>query len=313
VSYATRYGLGILDTVIVGGGIAGLSAALFLGRAARSVVLYDAGHPRILSVERVREYLGFDGLSPREMLARTRQEVLRYGVAIRDGFVERVHPRPDGLFDVWGPEGIIRARTVVLATGLTDDLPPLTGVRKAWGRDLRVCPCFDGHEVSNQRFAVFGLRQRVAQLGLWVSMWSPDVTIVTEHPLEPTEAEKLSLRGIKVVPDRVTGLLHTDERLVALATESGAEVACDAAWIAAPLRAASDLAASLCEVDRAGFAKTDEHGRTNRPGVFAVGNVANPLAHLAHAAAAGTEVGPWVTLYLLESELAARRALAATA
>jgi thioredoxin reductase len=299
-----------LDTVVVGGGVAGLSAALFLGRAGRSVIVYDAGHPRIGAVERVREFLGFDGLSPDEMLYRARQEVLRYGVAIRSEVVERIYPRADGLFDVWGPEGMITARTVVLATGLTDELPSLTGIRKVWGRDLRICPCFDGHEVSNRRFVVFGLHERLTQLGSWVSMWSPHVTIVTEHPLEPAEVERLSLLGIKVVHDHVTGLIHAHERLVALATERGARIACEAAWIATPLKAASGLAASLCDVDPGGFARTDEHGRTSRPGVFAVGNAANPLAHLAHAAAAGTEAGPWVTSYLLDSQLAAKRAVA---
>lgn len=297
----------ILDTLIVGGGVAGLSAALFLGRAGRSVIVYDSGRQRIRTVERVREFLGFDGLSPDEMLLRFSQEVLRYGVSIRHEAVEKIHCRTDALFDVRTRQGMITARTVVLATGLKDDLPPLAGIRKTWGSDLRICPCFDGHEVSNRRFVVFGLHERLAQLGAWVSMWSPHVTVVVERPLEPVGAENLGLLGVKVMRDQVTGLVHENERLVALATRSGAHIACDAAWIATRLEAASDLATSLCEVDQAGFAKADEHGRTSRAGVFAVGNAANPMAHLAHAAAAGTDVGPWVTSYLLDSRLAARR------
>ena len=304
---------GIADTVVVGGGVAGLSAALFLGRAGLSVIVYDAGRPRIRAAERVREFLGFDGLSPDEMLSRARQEVLRYGVAIRSEVVERIHPGTDGVFDVLSSQGMTTARTVVLATGLRDELPPLTGIRKVWGRDLRICPCFDGHEVSGRRFVVFGLHERLAPLGSWVSMWSPHVTVVTERPLEPAAAERLSHLGIKVVHDHVTGLTHANDSLIALTTESGAHIACDAAWIATPLSAGSDLAASLCEVDRAGFARTDAHGRTSRPGVFAVGNAADPLAHLAHAAAAGTEVGPWVATYRLDWRLAARRAAAGAA
>jgi thioredoxin reductase len=113
--------------------------------------------------------------------------------------------------------------------------------------------------------------------------------------------------GIQILHDEVTGLVHQDDRLVALSTESGQKIPCDAAWIATPLKAASNLAASLCEVDAAGFAKTDENGRTSRPGVFAIGNATNPIAHLAHAAASGTQVGPWVTTYLLESLLSAQR------
>lgn len=298
----------IVDTVIVGGGVAGLSAALFLARAGRSTILYDAGRSRIFAVERVREFLGFDGWTPDEMLMKAREEALRYGAKIRNGVVEKIEPLIDGLFDVWTPGGMIRARTVVLATGLVDELPPLKGLRKVWGRDLRICPCFDGHEVRNQRFLVFGLPERLPHLGSWVSMWSPDVTVVTKHSLDPAGADRLRLLGIGVLHDEVTGLIHIDDRLVAVSTESGLEIPCDAAWIATRLKAASNLAASLCEVDEDGFAKTDQNGHTSRSGVFAIGNAANPIGHLAHAAAAGTQVGPWVTMYILESLLSEKRA-----
>jgi thioredoxin reductase len=300
----------LVDTVIVGGGIAGLSAALFIAPAGRSTIVYDAGRPRILAVERIREFVGFDGCTPEEMLSKAREEVLRYGAKISTGTVNKVEPRPDALFDVSVPDGAITARTVVLATGLVDELPPLKGLRKVWGRDLHVCPCFDGCEFRNQRFVVFGLPERLAHMGSWVSMWSPKVTIVTKHSFDASSAERLRLLGIEVVRDEVTGLIHQNDRLVALSTESGREIPCDAAWVAARLKPSSDLAASLCQVDEAGFAKTDEHGRTSRPGVFAVGNASNSIAHLAHAAAAGTEVGPWVTMYLLESLVAAKRTFA---
>ena len=297
----------VIDTAIVGGGVAGLSAALFLARAGRSTTVYDAGRSRILAVEKVREFVGFDGWTPDQMLTRAREEVRRYGASIQHATVEKIEPRQDELFDVWTSEGVTTARTVVLATGLIDELPLLKGLRKVWGRDLRICPCFDGNEVRNQRFVVFGLPERLAQLGSWVSMWSTNVRVVTKHSFDASGAERLRLLGIEVVRDEVTGLIHKDDRLVAVSTESGAEIPCDAAWIAARLKAASDLAASLCNVDDAGFAKSDEHGRTSRPGVFAIGNASNPIAHLAHAAAAGTEVGPWVTMHLLESLLADRR------
>lgn len=298
----------LVDTVIVGGGIAGLSAALFIARAGRSTIVYDAGRSRILTVERVREFIGFDGLNPGEMLTKARQEVLRNGAEIRNATVRKIEPRADGLFNVSVPNELITARTIVLATGLVDELPPLTGLRKAWGRDLHICPCFDGGEFRNQRFVVFGLPGRLAQLGSWVSMWSPHVAVVTQHSFDANSAERLHLLGIEHVRDEVTGLIHKDDRLVAVSTEGGTEIPCDAAWIATRLTPASNLAASLCEVDEAGFAKVDEHGRTNRPGVFAIGNASNPIAHLAHAAAAGTEVGPGVTMYLLEALISERRA-----
>jgi thioredoxin reductase len=297
----------IVDVVIVGGGIAGLSAALFLARAGRSTIVYDAARPRILAVERVREFVGFDGWSPEQMLRKAREEVFGYGGQIRRETVTKVEARSDESFDIFAPHLTITARAVVLATGLVDELPALEGLPSVWGRDLHICPCFDGNEFRNQRFVVFGLPERLGQLGSWVSMWSPSVDVVTKHAFDADSAARLSLLGVKVVYGEVAGLVHEGDRLVAVALQSGKELPCDAAWVATRLKPASNLAASLCEVDEAGFAKTDEHGRTSRPGLFAIGNASNPIAHLAHAAAAGTEVGPWVTMHLLESLLSKLR------
>ena len=139
-------------------------------------------------------------------------------------------------------------------------------------------------------------------------MWSPRVTVATKQSLDPAGADRLGVLGIEVVRDEVRGLIHEDKQLVGVSTESGAQIPCDAAWIATGLRAASGLAASLCDVDEAGFATTDKHGQTSRPGVFALGNATNPITDLAHAAAAGTDVGTWVTTYLLELLLSEKRA-----
>lgn len=300
-----------IDTAVVGAGIAGLSAALFLGRAGRSTLVYDGGQPRILAVEEVREYLGFDGVTPEAMLAQARDEVLRYDVEIRAEAVQSITPRDDGLFDVTSSSGTITARAIVLATGVVDELPPLTGLPRKWGRDVRVCPCFDGYEVRDERFVVFGLGERLTHMAAWVSVWSPNVTVVSNHPFNEADREKLRLLNIQITPDEVTGLIHengkTEGKLVGVATRNSGEIACEAAWIAMNVRAASGLAASLCEVDEFGIARTDKGARTSRAGVFAVGNASDSWAHLAHATASGTNVGPLVTMYLLELRLAELR------
>lgn len=298
----------VVDAAIVGAGVAGLSAALFLGRAGRSAIVFDGGTTRIECVEEVREYLGFDGLPPQELLSRARAEVHKYGVEIERERVASVAPRADGLFEVYHGQSVTIARTVVLATGLIDKLPPLSGLPKAWGRDLRVCPCFDGYEVRGARFVVFGVPKRLAHMASWVWMWSRDVTVVSEHAFTDTELDRLRLLGIGVIVDEVMGLVHSGERLEALITRTGKSIACDAAWIAADMVAASNLAAGLCDVDEMGLARVDSAGRTSRPGIFAVGNAADPAAHLAHAAAAGTNVGPHIVMYLLEREIEQRMA-----
>jgi thioredoxin reductase len=185
----------------------------------------------------------------------------------------------------------------VLATGLIDELSPLKRLRNAWGCDLRICPCFDGNEVRNQRFVVVGLPERLAQLGSWVSMWSSKVSVVTKYHSMRAALSDCVCSELKLCAMKWPGLFTRMTR---------------SSWIATRLKPASDLAASLCDVDGEDFAKADEHGRTSRPGVFAIGNASNPIAHLARAAAAGTVVGPWVTMYLLESLLSHRRGAAST-
>lgn len=293
----------LLDCVVIGAGVAGLSAALFLGRAGRSTLVYGGGSPRIFAVEQVREHLGFDGMSTTDFMHRARQEVLRFGVNIRDEHVHSVRPRSDGFFDVVAKGETVVTRTVVIATGVVDELPPLEGLPIPWGRDVRVCPCFDGYEVMGKRFIVFGLPERLAHMALWVSMWSDDITLVSPHVFSDTDQERLELLRVKIECDEVVGLIHHGDTLTGVRTSSGREIGCDAAWIAARINAASDITASLCEVDPLGLAVTDKVGRTSRPGVFAVGNASDPLAHIAHASAAGTAVGPVVTMYLLEQRL----------
>jgi thioredoxin reductase len=297
----------IIDCAVVGAGIAGLSAALFLGRAGRSTVVFDGGKPRILLVDTMREHLGFDGMPSATLLAHCREEVRRYGVRIQPERVSQIVARADGLFDIQCGHGLTTARTVVLATGVIDELPALNGLAEAWGNDLRVCPCFDGHDVRDGRFVVFGLPERLAHMASWVSMWSADVTVISTHTFNDADLERIQLSHARIVHDEVAGLVRRDGNMVAVATVSGAEVAADAVWIAANVRAASNLAASLCEVDQIGLAITDKFGRTSLPGLYAIGNARDAVAHVAHASADGTTVGPMVTMYLLEQRLAARR------
>jgi thioredoxin reductase len=162
--------------------------------------------------------------------------------------------------------------------------------------------------MRNQRFVVFGVEERLAQLASWVSVWSPRVTLITEHELDRDGLERLGQLGISVVRDEVSGLVHKNGRLVAVSNVRGRRIDCDAAWVAMRWKAASDLAVTLCEVDGEGLARVDQTGKTSRPGVFAIGNASNPIAHLAHATAEGTNVGPHVTNYLLEAKVTELRA-----
>ncbi|HEX4208627.1 MAG TPA: NAD(P)/FAD-dependent oxidoreductase [Ktedonobacteraceae bacterium] len=290
----------IVDVVVVGAGAAGLSAALFLSRARRRTIVYDGGPTRASVIKQVHEFLGYEGITPAELQARGCAEVVRYGGEIRSEAVLKIEPRPDGLFDVWSRQGMVTARAVVLATGLVDVLPSVPGLREGWGRDVHVCPCFSGYEVRDKHLIAFGLGERLAQLGSFLTAWSSSVTVVTTHEFDSAALDRLHELGVEIVRDEVTALVRQDDRLVSVSTAGGTEAPTDAVFVAAPFRAASDLPASLCEVNEAGFAVTDADGQTSRPGVWVIGNATDPVGHLAHATAAGARVGPWVVNYLLE-------------
>lgn len=294
-----------VDTVIIGAGAAGLSAALFLVRARRSVLIFDAGLKRISSTDEIHELLGFEGKTPAEFQKIGETEVLKYGGQIRREKVNNVEPTSDNLFEIQTAQRTVIARTVVIATGLTDILPNIQGLQEGWGRDIHVCPCFTGYELHNKKVVVFGLHERIGQLSKFLTAWITDVTVITNQEFDPILLKKLNTIGVQIVKSEVELIQRNNGKLKGVKTKSGSEISCDAIFIATPTRATSKLASTLCEVDEFGFAKTDPNGKTSRDGVWVIGNADDPIGHLAHSIAAGTKVGPMVTDYIIEQSIKA--------
>jgi thioredoxin reductase len=292
-----------VDVAVVGGGAAGLSAALFLARAQRRVVVFDAGSPRIGAVTHIHELLGSENATPDEFLAHARRDTTRYGTEIRDQPVVSVEPRHDGQFDLHTVDTSTTASAVVLATGLVDVLPDIPGLSDIWGRDLHVCPCFSGHEVRNERIVVMGIGAQLAQSAKFLTAWTPNVTVITRFRFDRATSSRLHRLDVAVLDDDVTAFEVADQRLVAARTCTGRRVEADAVFISTPMRARSNLAATLCEVTTDGFAVTDINGSTSRRGLWAIGNARDPIGHLAHALADGARVGPWVNDFLIDITL----------
>lgn len=292
-----------VDVAVVGGGAAGLSAALFLARAQRRVVVFDAGSPRIAAVTHIHELLGSENTTPDEFLARARRDAVRYGAEIRNQPVVTVEPRHDGRFDVHTADASTTVSAVVLATGLVDVLPDIPGLSDLWGRDVHVCPCFSGHEVRNERIIVMGIAEQLAQSAKFLTAWTPNVTVITRFAFDPTTLRRLQRLEIAIIDDDVSELEIANQRLVAARTETGRRVEADAVFISTPMRARSNLAATLCDVTTDGFAVTDINGSTSRRGLWAIGNARDPIGHLAHALADGARVGPWVNDFLIDITL----------
>ena len=296
-----------IDVAIVGGGAAGLSAALVLGRARRNVLVLDAGQPRNAAAPHAYGFLGHDGISGTELLHRGRAEVRGYGVAIVDTRVLDLTPTADERFIVTTSVGVWEARSIVLATGLTDALPPIDGLAEIWGVDAAECQFCHGWEVRDRAIAVVGTTDKLPRTAASLTQWSRDVTLISSDALTfaPAVSARLDAAGVRIVPKDVRRFATDRGRLRAVVCTDGAEIVREAIFVAMPTRAASDLASRLCNVDASGFAIVDSEGRTSRSGVWSAGNATDRIAKLVHAAAAGSRAAASVNGYLFERDLSA--------
>ncbi|HEX2576825.1 MAG TPA: NAD(P)/FAD-dependent oxidoreductase [Aquihabitans sp.] len=288
------------DVVIVGGGAAGLSAALVLGRARRRVVVIDAGAPRNAAAAHMQGFLSRDGMSPSELLAVGRREIAGYGVELVDDTVIKLEQTSDG--DLRAPLEVsyrlhlvsgttIDARRVLVTTGASDDVPDLPGIRERWGRDLLHCPYCHGWEVRDEPLGVLGTIPGSIQHALLIRQWSSDV-IFFAHTYGLTDAERrqLDARDIAVVTGEVARLVVEEDRLTGVELVDGRIVARSAVFVRPGIHPHPDglLAGLGCRYDDAGFVVTDSTGRTSNLGVWAAGNVADPRAQVITAAGAGS-------------------------
>jgi thioredoxin reductase len=296
-----------LDVAIVGGGAAGLSAALVLGRARRRVIVFDEAKPRNAAAPHSYGFLGHDGVSGAELLSRGRAEVARYGVEIINARVLEIVPDEAGGFVVTTTAGTWGARAIVLATGLADQLPAIDGLAEIWGVDAAECPYCHGWEVRDRAIGVIGTTDKLPRVAALLTQWSHDVTLISADAASfgvDTRA-RLKAAGVRVVAKDVRRFATDNGRLRAVVLADGEEIAREAIFVAMPTRAASDLATRLCDVDASGFALIDAEGRTSHPGIWAAGNATDRIAKLVHSAAAGSRAAASINAELFEADLRA--------
>ncbi|MFE2974134.1 NAD(P)/FAD-dependent oxidoreductase [Streptomyces sp. NPDC059258] len=317
------------DVVIVGGGAAGLSGALALGRARRSVLVIDAGEPRNAPASHVHNYLGRESTPPGELLAIGRGEAAGYGAEIVEGRVasaERLPESGEGEqgFRVVTEDGrSVEARRLLVTTGLVDELPPVPGLAARWGREVLHCPYCHGHEVADRPIGVLATGPLAVHQALMWRQWSDDVTLFLHTGPEPTEEEyeQLAARGVAVVDGEVTGLEVADDRFTGVTLASGRVVPREALVVQARFTARSAVLESLglkpVAQEMGGtvvgsYIPTDPTGATEVPGVWAAGNVTRLTEQVIGAAAAGLMAGGAVNGDLITEDtrlaVAARRA-----
>ena len=293
----------VYDVVVVGGGAAGLSAALVLGRARRRVAVVDAGAPRNAPAAHMQGFLSRDGMPPADLLDAGRVEVASYGVELVEDQVVGIEA---GYFVRLAGGQVLKARRILVATGVRDELPQIPGVRQRWGRDLLHCPYCHGWEVRDQPIGVLGTQPGSVQHAHLVRQWSDDVVFFAHtYELAASERDGLAARGIEVVDGTVARLVIEHDRLIGVEMADGRIVARTAVFVRpGNVPHADGLLAGLgCELDEAGFPTVDRTGLTSVPGVWAAGNVADPRAQLITSAGAGSAAAIGINADLVREDV----------
>jgi thioredoxin reductase len=277
------------DAIIIGGGPAGLTCAIFLGRYRRRVLLVDNGRPRNYASRGIHGFLGQHGIPPGELLARGRAEAAAAGVEICDCTANKICRNGD-LFEVDTTSGTMKARRVVLAYGVRDQLPDIPHIADFYGTSVHHCPDCDGYEVSGKRVGVIGWGKRVVGLSLKLLQWTDDLTIFVHghaRDFSKEETSKLLAENINVKDERVISLIGDNGVVRGAVLATGERVDLDALFFSCGVERSCILAEDLgCEV----FAEmpnlvVDEYKQTTIEGVYAVGDLV-PGAQLAITSAA---------------------------
>ncbi|MCK8607936.1 NAD(P)/FAD-dependent oxidoreductase [Agromyces sp. C10] len=310
------------DVLIVGGGSAGLSAALMLGRSRRRVLVVDEGRPRNRFAGHMHGVLGRDHTSPLDLLAAGRDELGRYdGVEIREGVVTAAAAQADGFAIALGDGSAHVARRLLVASGLRDELPEIPGLAEQWGRGAFLCPYCDGWEARDRRVVVLATSEANVHQAQLMRQLTSDVVFLG-HGVQLSDAARAGLdaRGIPIDTRRVAAVIADDDgRLSGIRLEDGAELAADVIFVG-PRPVPNDdvlraLGAEFADHPPVGrFATVDPMGRTSVPGLWAAGNVVDGRSSVPYAMSAGSMAGAAINADLVEEEVRdAVRAASATA
>jgi thioredoxin reductase (NADPH) len=286
-----------MDCIIIGGGPAGLTAAVYLARFHRNVVLIDCEESRARLIPTTHNYPGFpDGITGARLLERLREQASKYGVTQISGRVERLHKTGDIFTAHWGRHQVA-ARGVILATGLVDKHPPIGQLPEAVHKGLvRYCPVCDGYEVSGQRVAVLGPAAEACGKALFMRSFTSAVTLLTLDGSTPDEraCAELNEAGINRPAAKVVSLEQGPSLIVASLAD-GTKMIFDTLYPVLGCEVRSGLATSLGAArDRVGCLTVDQHQQTTVEGLYAIGDVASDLHQIAvgagHAAVAAAHL-----------------------
>ncbi len=288
------------DVLVVGGGPAGLSCALLLGRCRRKVVVFDDGRPRNARARGVHGFLTREGMPPHALRWVAREQLAPYDVALHDEKVADVRRCvPRGFEVVLTSGAVVRGKKLVLATGMRDDLPAIEGLEAFYGVTVHTCPYCDGWDHRDRRIAAYAPTDDAVDFALGLTTWSRDVVLFTGGGQGPADVARLTRCGIAVVRERVVGLEGETGRLAAIRLASGEAIPRDAMFVHMGRHQRAPFA------ERLGLAFDDDHNvvvedleRAGVPGLWVIGDASRDVQFAIIAAAEGARAA-----YAINKEL----------
>ena len=285
------------DAIIIGGSFAGLSAALYIARARRTVCIIDTGLPRNRFAQQSHGFFAHDGSAPPVMLATARSQVAAYPTVT---FIEReatsATKTPNGFSVTLAAGGVLESVRLVLAFGISDELPAIPGLAERWGKSVLHCPYCHGYEFSGERLGVLHVSPKSIHQAILISEWGPTTLYLNGGPEPDAESlDELRKRSVVVEPARVKALHGDGSRLSSIELAQGKLSAADALYVGPRTRLNSDIAQQLgCALDDAQFGliiRTDAEKMTTIPGVYAAGDITRGAHTVTFAASDGVTAG----------------------
>jgi thioredoxin reductase len=282
------------DVAIVGGGPAGLCAALWLARYLHKVVVIDSGDPRNWETRGINGYLGHQGIRSPELRALGRAECAKFGVDFVDGIVDRATNEPGEVFAILLSDGTtIEAHRILLAIGIKDFWPDIPGLERCYGETVHVCPDCDGYETRDKKTVVVGQGRKAGGMALALTTWTRQIVICTNGEKAKTSQallDKLKALNIPVVEAPIKGIVSKSSEIIGIDLEGGMSLDCERLYFAIGQYPADDLGAQLgCKRDELGRLVIDDRNHTSVKNVYAAGDIA-PGPQVAIVAAASGAV-----------------------
>ncbi|WP_299990175.1 NAD(P)/FAD-dependent oxidoreductase [uncultured Pontibacter sp.] len=293
------------DVIIIGGGPAGLNAAMILGRSRRKVLLFDSGKPRNRWATSMNGFLSSDGVNPRDFIKKGREELVKYGVQIIDRAVKTATYSKGQYVVDDEDKNVYHSRKMLLATGLRDALPEVEGIEELYGKSVHHCPYCDGWENRDKAIAVYGKDRSGIGQALAMKNWSDDVTLYTDgtQKLNNKDMELLNLNGVKVCTEAIVRLEGDDGMLQRIVLQSGESKQQGALFFSGETSQQSDIGRQLgCEFTGKGVIKTRRLQQANIPGLYVAGDAARDMQLVIVAAAEGAKAGVAINMELQQED-----------